>query len=81
MSEYRWTGLLMAAVGAVTSPFILSVVTDLVPWLQIVSRGCTAALCFSPANGEKQNKNMLLECQVDNVQCLCVYGGSILLGH
>lgn len=59
VDEYKWAGLLMAAVGAVTSPFTLSVVTDLVPWLQIVSRARahpedrTAALCFSPANDEK----------------------------
>lgn len=58
VDEYKWAGLLMAAVGAVTSPFTLSVVTDLVPWLQIVSRARahpedrTAALCFSPANDE-----------------------------
>lgn len=61
VDEYRWTGLLMAVVGAVASPFILSVVTDLVPWLQIVSRvrahpeDCAAALCFSPANEEQEH--------------------------
>lgn len=62
VDEYRWTGLLMAAVGAVTSPSILSVVTGPLPLLRIVSRerahpeDHTAALYFSPANDDNKTQ-------------------------
>lgn len=66
VDEYRWTGLLMAAVGAATSPSILSVVSGPVPLLQIVSRERAhpedhpAALYFSPAKDD----NKTVECKV-----------------
>lgn len=52
----------MAAAGAVTSPSILSAVTDPVPLLQFVSRDRphpgdhTAALYFSPSNRDKKTQ-------------------------
>lgn len=71
VDEYRWTGLLMAAVGVAASPSILSVVTGPVPLLLIVSRerahpeDHTAALYLSPAKDDnKTQQEQAVECKV-----------------
>lgn len=68
----------MAAVGAATTPSILSVVTGSVPLLQIGSRerahpeDQTAALYFSPAKDDNQTQQEQ-GCGVQSLTLPCIY--------